>query len=164
MNKNFVEKKATEKKVVKQRNVEECRIDRVEKKIILTRRFAKEAESFGSDACEKLMDAQAKFPTYSIELRTAKKREDIKGLTIPFMENHIAVRFGEDSTEYKSFLSQRELANAYKNPYIFVRNWFIRNFPDWKDHSASSKDDQKNSTAASQNASDVETTDNDVVA
>lgn len=164
MNKNFVEEKATEKKVVKHRNVEECRIDRAGKKIVLTRKFAKEAERFGSKACKKLIDAQAKFPQFAIETRTAKKREDIKGLTIPFMENHIVVLFGEDSTEYKSFLSQRKLSKAYKNPYMFMRNWFVKNFPNWKNYVTSSEEEQEECTATLQNAADVETTDNDVVA
>lgn len=128
------EKKPEEKKTKKHRHVEHCKLVHEDDCIIITKDFAKRANNPSSPEFKKLAMLRREFPTYSVVARTAESsttRPSMKGLTKDFMEKHIQTLHPNDMDEYNK---QKTISEALKSPHMYMRNWFDKKYPDWREH------------------------------
>lgn len=148
MNKNFelntaaqnTVKTATTQNIVavpakkKTRNTIECKVIHKDNTIVLTKRFATAASKPGTKEFKELAKTRQMFPTYEVVARTASpsaKRVSMKGLSYDFMEEHITLLHEADLPTYTQ---QKRLSKAYKNPYMYMRKWFVETYPNWADY------------------------------
>jgi hypothetical protein len=109
-------------------------LDHANRTITLTKQFAQRTNTPGSAEYRQFLDLRKDFPEYGVEIRTIKKnqkRMSTKGLKCAFMKNHISTLYGENSAQYKEFERQDRLSQAYINPYMYMRKWFLAKYPDW---------------------------------
>ena len=69
------------------------KVDSVNKRLVMDRSFAKEAEIVGSEAYILLQNARRDYPTYTVVRRQIKRnaaKECYRGLTYEYMESYIA--------------------------------------------------------------------------
>lgn len=128
------EEKKEEKKTKKKRNVEHCKLVHEDDCIIITKDFAKRANNPSSPEFKKLAMLRREFPTYSVVARTAESsstRPSMKGLTEKFMEKHIQTLYPNDMAEYNR---QKEISKALKCSHMYMRNWFDKKYPDWREN------------------------------
>ena len=112
----------------------ESLIDTENNAIVCGKTFMKNASRYGTPEYNAFVGMKRDFPSYKVVVVEPKKAEakmSTKGLTREFMEIHIATIFGTDSAEYMAFTNQMELSNAYRNPYMYMRRWFVKAYPDW---------------------------------
>lgn len=127
-------KQEEQKKTKKHRHVEHCKLVHEDDCIIITKDFAKRANNPSSPEFKKLAMLRREFPTYSVVARTAESsstRPSMKGLTAEFMERHISLLHSADMAEYKT---QKKISEAFKCPHMYMRNWFDKKYPDWREH------------------------------
>ena len=128
------ENKDEQKKTKKHRHVEHCKLVHEDDCIIITKDFAKRANNPSSPEFKKLAMLRREFPTYSVVARTAESsstRPSMKGLTKDFMEKHIQTLYPNDMDEYNQ---QKNISEAFKSPHMYMRNWFDKKYPDWREH------------------------------
>lgn len=109
------------------------RIDHVAKTIIISRNFARQANTRGSRAYKELMDLRKECAGYEVERRTSiitepDKKNTHLGLNIEFMRGIIAKR-GETAK-----LAYFEKALMNNVAYPTIKAWFLKeeNFKDYK--------------------------------
>ena len=127
-------KQEEQKKTKKHRHVEHCKLVHEDDCIIITKDFAKRANNPSSPEFKKLAMLRREFPTYSVVARTAESsstRPSMKGLTKDFMEKHIQTLYPNDMDEYNQ---QKNISEAFKSPHMYMRNWFDKKYPDWREH------------------------------
>ena len=115
----------------------ECRIDPIQNKIIVSKRFLKAAGMMNSSEYKILQQARLENPGFAVVPREIKKPETkntYRNLSFKNMELHIRERFGETSQEMKAFLRVVELSKVQQGPYAYVKSWFLKNYPDYRDY------------------------------
>ena len=111
-----------------------CEANHENNTILCGKTFMKKASKYGTAEYNEFVGMKRDFPTYKVVVVEPKKAEgkmSLKGLTREFMEHHIITRFGEGSDEHKDFLNQMRMSNAYTNPYMYMRKWFVNKYPNW---------------------------------
>ncbi len=110
------------------------RIDFTHNTIIMDYTFAKAAQTIGSSAYEELKRILADFPTMTTRVashREQKTSHHNKNLTYTHM-----TRYMMSFENYDELLSEFEIIKEQscgaKNPYSYVRTWFITTFPDYR--------------------------------
>ena len=105
-------------------------IDFVEGKIIVMKRFLKDASVIGSTAYTELTQVRKDYADFTIEIRQIAKKENKQTygkLTYDFMRDYILTK--EDSkvvlAEYENI---RKLAKFQNAQYVFVKNWFLKKY------------------------------------
>ena len=94
--------------------------------VTVTKAFYKKAEEYGSDECMKLIEIQKMFPTMKVEIHTPKR----KSSPISYEMMELFIRIMPDAEKnYTEYLRVKKMSNAYKSPYKFVSDWFIKLFP-----------------------------------
>ncbi|MBQ8506938.1 MAG: hypothetical protein IJ466_05875 [Clostridia bacterium] len=111
-------------------------IDHIKGRIYFGRQFMKKANEYGSPEYITFLGLRADFPTYKIEIRDNKKsdiRMSMKGLTRAHMEKYILslVDGNTNSDKYAEFKKMYAFSKGQLNPYMFLRNWFIKTYPNW---------------------------------
>lgn len=100
----------------------------------VTKSFLKEAETIGSPAYEELVELRKNHPGLKVKVRTIAKNEDkisYDGLTYEYMEEFIKAQEGDNAAAaLAEFKKTKELSKAYRAPYLFVRNWFLKKYWD----------------------------------
>ena len=131
-NKNPQQSDTQKKK--KKRNVEACKIDHTNDSITITKDFAKKANDPSSAEFKHLANLRKSFPNYKVVARAAaspEARPSMKGLTEVFMERYINLLHKNDLAEYKR---QKEISEAFKCPHMYMRKWFNKKYPDWREY------------------------------
>ncbi len=116
------------------RNTIECKVIHKDNIIALTKRFATAASKPGTKEFKELAKIRQMFPAYEVVARTASPsatRVSMKGLSYDFMEEHIALLHEADLPAYTQ---QKRLSQAYKNPYMYMRKWFVETYPNWAEY------------------------------
>ena len=106
-------------------------IDHVNTKIIVTKRFLKEAGMVGSAAYNQLLMMRHDMPEYEIVAKDTKKPVRVKpgaNLTYKKMRAFIAELKGHDSDEMKEFEHIVELAKCQANPFAYTKTWFLKEY------------------------------------
>lgn len=105
--------------------------------IMMTKKFAKAAEKFGSDEYKSLQEARRDNPTFKVVIvsrKATEKKDSYKGLTYEYMEKYINTHDGAEAKmkEYKNLRGLSEEAKAaLAEPcsYNEVRAWFLKTYP-----------------------------------
>lgn len=103
-------------------------IDFSEGKIIVTKKFLKEASIVGSDAYTALTQIRKDYADFSIAQRQIAKRENkmtYGKLTYQFMREYIETKADKDQVlvEFDQVLKLAKFQNAQ---YVFVKKWFLK--------------------------------------
>ena len=109
-------------------------IDHVERILYFGKKFMQLAKQYGTQEYNTFLGLIRDMSNYKIVIREPKKSEtrmSTKGLTREFMERHIRAMKGEGSKEYKEFKNQLAFAEGQINPYMYLRKWFVKEYPDW---------------------------------
>lgn len=108
------------------------------KVIEMSKKFAKAAAVFGSEAYGQLQEARHDYPDFrvlTVSRKACSSREYFKGLTYSYMEKYIA----EHDDDQKSIMAEYKMlrglseeaceALAESCSYNAVRSWFLRKYP-----------------------------------
>ena len=109
-------------------------IDLFERKIYFGAQFMKKAKIYNSAEYHTYLGLIRDMPDFEIVIREQKEsktRMSVKGLTREFMERNIRESFGENSEQYKEFKHQLAYSKGQLNPFMYLRNWFLENYPNW---------------------------------
>jgi len=109
-------------------------IDHVNRILYFGKKFMKLAKQYGTQEYNTFLGLIRDMPNYKIVIRETKKSEtrmSTKGLTREFMELHIRTMKGEGSDEYTKFKNQLAYSEGQINPYMYLRKWFLENYPNW---------------------------------
>ncbi len=96
--------------------------------ITMTKSFAAKASQIGTNEYEQLMNARANG-FHVVEKWYKPRKACPTRLTYKKMHNYIATR-SDAATKLVDFKKIREESKAYHNPYEYVRQWFIKEFPE----------------------------------
>ena len=104
------------------------RINYITNSVIVTRKFLEEASTLGPAA--DIMN-QLRALGFTIVVKAPEKRKSSR-LTYAKMENFIECV--ENSEDYMSeFEMVKALSKSQSNPYIYVKTWFLNNFPNYSE-------------------------------
>lgn len=108
--------------------------DFASKTLTITKEFAEKALDPTSDEYAILTQFQRDFRGMRIVRKThrsPKKANPAKGLTYANMERYIKAY--ENAAELlEAFQKVKELAASQTSSYLFVKDWFVQQFPDYK--------------------------------
>lgn len=108
------------------------RIDFTTNTIYISKAFSNKA-TIGSEEYNTLVKLKKDFPKASIvgyPKATARSRS--KHLTYANMEKYIRV-FEDSEPILEMFQKAKELSKAQPNPYLFVKDWFMAQFPNYQE-------------------------------
>ena len=116
-----------------------ARLDHAEKRIVMDRTFAKNAEIIGSPEYDLLQECRKAYPNYQVVRREIKKKEGqnrYAGLTVDAMREHIERHEPEATKSYMlekfdTLLVDMECISK-GHTYPRVKSWFIKNYPEVK--------------------------------
>ncbi len=102
-------------------------IDFIEEKIIVGKKFLKEASTINTAAYTELAQLRRDFPEFTIVPRQIAKKENkmtYSKLTYDFMREYIETK--EDAkTVLVEFERIKKLAKFQNASYVFVKKWFL---------------------------------------
>lgn len=102
-------------------------IDYVEGKIIVSKKFLKEASDVSTTAYSELVQIRRDYPEFTIEPRQIAKRESkmtYGKLTYQFMREYIETKANKDQVLVE-FEQIQKLAKFQSAQYVFVKKWFL---------------------------------------
>lgn len=116
-----------------------ARLDHTEKRIVMDRTFAKNAEIIGSPEYDLLQECRKAYPNYQVVRREIKKKEGqnrYAGLTVDAMREHIERHEPEATKSYMlekfdTLLVDMECISK-GHTYPRVKSWFLKNYPEVK--------------------------------
>lgn len=109
-------------------------IDVFERTIYFGKKFMKLAKQYGTPEYNIFLGLIHDLPDFKIVVREAKDsgtRMSTRGLTREFMERHIRKSHGENSAAYTEFKNQLAYSEGQINPYMYLRKWFVKEYPNW---------------------------------
>lgn len=96
--------------------------------ITITKKFAKEASQFGTEAFREMQMLRKEFEGFQFAYKTikkAEKKEKFEGLTIKEMRRFLGAR---SEVELETFNKVVEIASGKQGKYAIVRKWFLDNY------------------------------------
>ena len=102
-------------------------IDFFEEKIIVSKKFLKEASTINTTAYIELTKIRKDYPDFTIEPRQIAKRENkmtYGKLTYDFMREYIEAK-GDAENVLVEFEQVKKLAKFQNAQYVFVKKWFL---------------------------------------
>ncbi len=102
--------------------------------LVITKKFEKAANKFGSPEYKELKEAKADFPNFKVVVRNTKKKEETyKGLTYEYMKKYIEKHDveGKIMDEFKIRTGQTE-DSMKKGSYVGVKKWFLSIYPEFE--------------------------------
>ena len=111
------------------------KINHTTQTILITKAFAKAAANPLSNEYTLLKTVKTDFPFMSVvEKEASTRRNNNKGLTYSFMRRFIANLDPDNFNTYNDTIVYYEnMYNDSKQVFIYVREWFLENYPDYKD-------------------------------
>ena len=110
-----------------------AKIDRTNKRIIMDRTFAKNAEIVGSEEYKILQACRRDYPTYTVvrrEIRRNPNQEHFKGLTYNYMESYILTHESRDTVKavLEEFNEMLLISKAHSKAFRYptIKSWFFR--------------------------------------
>lgn len=104
-----------------------CKIDFMKKEIRITKRFYKESQQFGTQACDMMLTLQAKLPNFRISLQEAPKCRTYMP-TYSQMEDTIRMMVDDYEAAMCEWEEIRNLARVTGKGYNMVRSWFVEKY------------------------------------
>lgn len=102
-------------------------INYIESKIIVSKKFLKEASNVTTTAYSDLVQIRKDYPDFTIEPRQIAKRENkmtYGKLTYQFMREYIETKDDADQVLVE-FDRVQKLAKFQNAQYVFVKKWFL---------------------------------------
>jgi len=106
--------------------------------IMMTKKFAKAAEKFGSEEYKNLQEARRDNPNFKIVVvsrKTTTKKDTYKGLTYSYMETYIKAHDDDQHSIMAEYEMLRGISEAAKEAlaepcsYNEVKTWFLKTYP-----------------------------------
>ena len=97
-----------------------------------TKKYATAASKYGSDEYKEVQAARADYPNFKVVTRKSAKRHDnLKGLTYEVMESYIADHDNEEGTNksHYDFLRGLSKEKASSSTYGEIKKWFLNTYP-----------------------------------
>ena len=114
-------------------NNREYNIIHEEEKIIITKKFSKEAGQLGTPAYKTMMQLRTELPGYKFETKTIKKNKNKKSyanLTLKNMKEHIEEMDGKDSVVMKEFENLMTRYKFHAGRYAKIKSWYLKQYAD----------------------------------
>lgn len=114
-------------------NNREYNIIHEEEKIIITKKFSKEAGQLGTPAYKTMMQLRTELPGYKFETKTIKKNKNKKSyanLTLKNMKEHIEEMEGKDSVVMKEFENLMTRYKFHAGRYAKIKSWYLKQYAD----------------------------------
>lgn len=108
-------------------------IDFAEGTITMNFKFQKAAQNFGSPEYKRLKALIADFPEFTVVVSAGKKittTRPTKRLTYENMEKYIGTYENADEL-LEQFETVKEKSAPIASPYKYVRDWFVKQFPNY---------------------------------
>lgn len=115
-----------------------AKIDHSNRRIIMDRTFAKNAEIVGSLEYNQLQTCRKDYPNYTVVRREIRKnpfQERYGGLTYPYMEAYIMTHESKETVNAvleefnEMLLISKGHSKAFRYPTI--KRWFLQRYPDF---------------------------------
>lgn len=110
-------------------------INYADRTIVMTKAFAKEANTYGTQEYKTLVALLSDLQGYTASIKSIarnKSKKTYAGLTYENMEKYIsAVDPQNKDKKLAEFDRIRELAEAQNAKYAFVKKWFLQNYPEY---------------------------------
>lgn len=111
------------------------------KKVIeMNKAEAKAAGRVGTSEFEELAELRDAYPGFRVVIKTTKSKDNMKGLTVSYMEKYIKAHDDDDGTILKEFYTLRGLdaaGNAIEfapaATYGELKMWFLDTYPEVAD-------------------------------
>lgn len=100
----------------------------VEKEIVMTKEFARQAAIFGTEEYARYMQLRVQYPTFSPARYTIEQkasRESYSKLSYENMAYLIAEWFPNNKEVLDEYESIKRKAKAYAGSYGYVKHWFL---------------------------------------
>ena len=114
------------------------KLDHQNRKIVMDRTFAKNAEFVGSDEYNLLQQCRRDYPLYTVTRRTINKKADqehYRGLTYEFMKNYINKYDTENKEENLAVLKEMiaiSKCHSTCKRYPVIKQWFLDTYEEVK--------------------------------
>ena len=115
-----------------------AKIDHTNKRIIMDRTFAKNAEIVGSKEYKILQACRRDYPTYTVvrrEIRRNPNQEHFKGLTYNYMESYIMTHESRDTVKavLEEFNEMLLISKAHSKAFRYptIKSWFLKQYPEF---------------------------------
>lgn len=115
--------------------VKGCKIDFTTHTAVINYKFAEAAEEYGSSEYRLLQSIKQDFPDIKICVKSGREQKTArynKRFTYANMEKYIRC-FDNSDVLLKRFETVKDMSLTLKSPYKFVCDWFLTQFPDYKE-------------------------------
>ena len=112
-------------------------IDHINQKVYLTASFLRAASRLGTPEYNELLALRRELPDYEFkkaEVNRKKTTNKNKNLTYANMREHIKAVYGETQKAdemLKTMERVEALSRIQANPYKYVHDWFVNEFPNY---------------------------------
>lgn len=116
-------------------NVKGYKIDFTTNTVVMNYKFAEASEKYGSPEYRLLQSIRNDFPDIQVCVKSGreqKKSRYNKRFKYENMEKYIKC-FDNSEVLLKRFKTVKEMSKTLKSPYKFVCDWFVAQFPEYKD-------------------------------
>lgn len=111
----------------------EYKIDYINEKIIISKKFLKAAGVFNSPEYTLMKELRADHPTFTLEAKEIAKKAGKnahKNLTFEKMRKHIILRDVEDSGRLKRYDYLMEFYKTHSGRYAKIKSWYLEQYKD----------------------------------
>lgn len=109
------------------------KVDFAANTVTVTKAFAEKANQINTEEYKTLMQLKKDFPGIDVVYKTRRRSTNVnanKGLTYMNMESYINVFDNRDEL-LNAFKLVKKLSVVQKNKFLFVKAWFVAQFPDY---------------------------------
>lgn len=115
------------------------KLDHQNRKIVMDRTFAKNAEFVGSEEYNLLQQCRRDYPLYTVTRKSINKKKDqehYRGLTYEYMKKHIN-KYETEENKKANLALLEEMIDISKchstcKRYPVIKQWFLDTYPDVK--------------------------------
>ena len=127
-----------------------AKVDHTNRRIVMDRTFAKNAEIVGSTEYNQLQACRKDYPTYTVVRREIKKNPNqvrYGGLTYQYMEDYIMTHESRETLNAvldgfnEMLLISRGYSKAFRYPTI--KRWFLLKYPEFAEFGRKPAEDHK---------------------
>jgi hypothetical protein len=111
------------------------KIDFITNTVIVNYKFAEAAEGYGSPEYKLLQAIKNDMPDITVSVKSGREQKTArynKRLTYANMEKYIRC-FDNSDVLLERFETVKKMSATLKSPYKFVCDWFVAQFPDYKE-------------------------------
>lgn len=119
--------------------------------ITLSAAFLRKASTLGTKEYHEMLQLRRELPDFQFQKAEIEKKaaSKYKNLTYKHMREYIAASFA-DEDKAKAMLDQMKkveaLSKVQANPYKYVHDWFIKQFPECKKEQHGKKSEEESAT------------------